>query len=74
MESLKLQLRNASGKADYSSATRLVALEMATNSATEYLLTVVGLRCFPDYYEKHYTNYMFNTAIDPRSRMTSHNG
>lgn len=58
-----------------SSAMRLVTLQVATKAATEYPLTGVGLERFPDYYEKHCTNFnMLNTAIDPRSRMTPHNG
>lgn len=59
---------------DYSSASRLIAFQVAAKAATEYPLTGVGLGRFPDYYAKHYAEYLTSAAVDPRAQMTPHNG
>ena len=59
---------------DYSGATRLVTLQVAAKAAAEYPLTGIGMGRFPDYYAKHYAEYLNGAAVDPRILMTPHNG
>lgn len=60
---------------DYSSASRLVTLQVAVKAVAEYPLTGLGLGQFPAYYEKHYAAYRTaNDPVDPRAQLTPHNG
>jgi len=65
---------------DYSAATRRVTLEVALHAVRAHPLTGVGLGRFPDYYADVQSKRRaegtgrVEPAIDPRSRMTAHNG
>ena len=59
---------------DYSRETRLMTLRVALMAATEYPFTGVGLGNFPNYYSSHRTEHLSDNPIDPRDKMTTHNG
>lgn len=59
---------------DYSSATRLVTLQVAAKAVMDYPMTGVGLGRFPEFYAEHYKNYLSDEKVDQRDRVTPHNG
>lgn len=59
---------------DYSSATRIVTLQVGLRALSEHPWTGIGLGRFPEYYQHHYHDVLANKVIDPRAKITPHNG
>ena len=59
---------------DYSAATRFITLKVAAKAVYEYPLTGLGVGAFPSYYSEHARQFAEGGKIDPRAKMTPHNG
>jgi O-antigen ligase len=70
----ELRAESTSSGQDYSRATRWVTARVAMDAARQSPLSGIGLGRFPDYYEANHSKYLKQAAIDPRARMTPHNG